>query len=81
MYSLPAINNQSSKQEVLDQLVNKFTPYAQNLLNSGGDFSYMNMYADNFRDPLLNQTNFTEYDVYSILNEACDISWRNQVKK
>lgn len=81
MYSLPAINKQSSKQEVIDQLVKKFAPYAQNLLISGGDFSYMNMYADNFRDPLLNQTNFTEYDIYSILNEACDISWRNQVNQ
>jgi len=80
MYSLTGITRQSSKQEVLEVLVKKFSPYAQNLLNSGGDFSYMNMYADNFQDQLVNQTSFTEYDIYTLLNEACDISWRNQAK-
>lgn len=80
MYNLPKINKESSKDEILEQLVHKFNPYAQNLLGSGGDFSYMNMYADNFREGLVNQTRFSEYEIYSILNEACDISWRNQVK-
>ncbi|PKQ63835.1 hypothetical protein BZG02_07375 [Labilibaculum filiforme] len=79
MNILSTINKQLNRQEVLEELVKVFSPYALNLLKSGGDFSYMNMYADNFRDQLLNQTNFSEYDIYTILNEACDISWRNQV--
>ncbi len=81
MNNLSAINKQSNKVEVIEELVKLFTPYAQNLLGSGGDFSYMNMYADNFRDQLLNQTNFTDYDVYTFLNEACDISWKKSVNK
>lgn len=81
MNNLSALNKQSNRQEVLDELIKLFTPYARNLVSSGADFSYMNMYADNFRDQLLNQTSFTEYDIYTILNEACDLSWKNQVNK
>jgi len=81
MDNLSAINKQSSRQEVLDELVKLFTPYAHNLVGSGADFSYMNMYADRFQDQLLSQTNLSEYDIFTLLNEACDISWRNQVQK
>lgn len=81
MNNLSALNKQSTKQEILDELLKLFTPYARNLLGSGADFSYMNMYADNFRDQIINQTSISEYDVYTILNEACDLSWRNQVNQ
>ena len=79
MYNLSGIDKQSSRQGILEELVKVFTPYAQNLIHSGGDFSYMNMYADNFSDQLLKITNLSDYDIFSILNEACDISWKNQI--
>lgn len=80
MIDLSAINKQLSREEVIAELVRLFTPYATNLLASGGDFSYMNMYADNFSDQLQNLSQFNEYEMYTILNEACDTSWRNSVK-
>jgi len=80
MIDLSAINMQMPREELIEELVRLFTPYAQNLLASGGDFSYMNMYADNFSDQLQNLSQFNEYDIYTILNEACDISWRNSVR-
>ena len=80
MIDLSAINKQMSREELIAELVRLFTPYAKNLLSSGGDFSYMNMYADNFSEQLQNLSQFNEYDMYLILNEACDTSWRNSVK-
>jgi len=80
MINLSAINKQLSREKLITELVKLFTPYATNLLASGGDFSYMNMYADNFSDQLQNLSQFNEYDIYTILNEACDISWRNSIR-
>ncbi|WP_372754031.1 hypothetical protein [Labilibaculum sp.] len=76
MFNLLNINKESSKEEILKELLKKFN----HLLGSDGNSSYMNMYADDFRQGLVTQTRFSEYDIYNILNEACDISWKNQVK-
>ncbi len=73
------INVTSNKEEVIAELSKLFTPYAKELLNSGADFSYMNMYADNFRDQILNSTIFNEEEVFEILNEACDRCWKSQI--
>ncbi len=73
------INKESSKDEIIKELSILFTPYAKELINSGADFSYMNMYADNFRDQLQNKTNLTEEDIFQILNEACDYCWKSQI--
>ncbi len=74
---LSNLNKHSSKEEIVAELVKLFSPYAQELINSGADFSYMNMYADNFKDILLAQTNMDEFEIFTILNEACDLSWRS----
>ncbi|MCW3786471.1 hypothetical protein [Plebeiibacterium sediminum] len=73
------INASSNKEEAIAELSIFFAPYAKELLNSGADFSYMNMYADNFRDELLNSTNFNEEEIFEILNEACDKCWKSQI--
>ncbi|MRT92828.1 hypothetical protein [Ancylomarina sp. 16SWW S1-10-2] len=81
MIDLSAIHKQMSREELIAELVRLFTPYAKNLLTSGGDFSYMNMYADNFSEQLQNLSQFNEYDIFNILNEACDTSWRVAVRR
>lgn len=73
------ITNISSKEEVIEELCKLFSPYAEELLNSGGEFNYMNMFADNFKEPLLKQTLFDEFEIFEILNTACDISWKRQM--
>lgn len=78
---LDSINKTQSRQEVIKKLIEAFTPYATELINSGADFSYMNMYADNFKDQLVKHTNFLEEDIFFILNEACDLSWRNKISQ
>lgn len=76
MNSMENIDKNSSEEMVINELCKLFVPYAQELLYSGGDFSYMNMYADNFKDALLAQTSFDEFAIFEILNEACDKSWK-----
>lgn len=73
------INSNSTKEEIIDALTDLFVPYAKELLNSGGDFSYMNMYADNFLSPLTSQTSLTDFEVYELLNEACELSWQKAI--
>ncbi|WP_066627375.1 hypothetical protein [Labilibacter marinus] len=78
MDEIITINKQSTREEIIDILVNLFSPYAAELLNSGGDFSYMNMYADNFSGQLQKQTDLSDEAIFEILNEACDLSWKRQ---
>lgn len=79
MDNLSGINNTSSKAEIIEELIKLFTPYATELIHSGADFSYMNMYADNFTDQLKKQTCFSDEEIFELLNEACDTSWKKQV--
>ncbi|MCW3805775.1 hypothetical protein [Plebeiibacterium marinum] len=74
-----SINKESSKDDIIKELMVLFIPYAKELINSGADFSYMNMFADNFREQLQNITNFNEHEIFEILNEACDASWKSQI--
>ena len=76
MIDLKNITLNSTPKEVIEELTQLFTPYAQELLKSGGDFSYMNMYADNFKEQIAQLTGFDEFEVFEILNEACDMAWR-----
>ncbi|WP_068473304.1 hypothetical protein [Saccharicrinis aurantiacus] len=80
MNNIDKVNSTSSREDIITELVKLFAPYAKELLNSGGDFSYMNMFADNFKDTLLKQTNLDEFEVFEILNEACDVSWKSQTE-
>ncbi len=73
------INNNSTKEDIIKELSILFTPYAKELINSGADFSYMNMYADNFHDQIVKKTNFSEEEVFEILNNACDYCWKSQI--
>ena len=79
MDKLSTLHAESSREEVITALEQLFTPYATELINSGADFSYMNMYADNFMQELIQKTSFSEYEIYGILNEVCELCWRNQV--
>ncbi|WP_282035869.1 hypothetical protein [Saccharicrinis aurantiacus] len=74
------ITASSSREDIITELVKLFATYAKELLNSGGDFSYMNMFADNFKHTILKQTNLDEFEVFEILNEACDVSWKSQTE-
>ena len=80
MIDLKNINQTSTKQETIEELAKLFAPYAIELINSGADFSYMNMYADNFNEQLIQLTGFDEFEVFEILNEACDKAWRENMK-
>ncbi len=73
------INHNSSKKQVIEELSNLFTPYAKELINSGADFSYMNMYAENFKEELSCKTKFSEQEIFEILNESCDNCWKSQI--
>ncbi len=75
MNLLSSISDTISDDELLNKLVELFLPYAKELLHSGGDFSYMNMYADNFKEELQQTTQKSEETIYELLNKACDISW------
>ncbi len=72
---LASITPNMNVSELRIQLVEILLPYAKELLHSGGDFSYMNMYADSFRNELQQITQMPEDTIYELLNEACDISW------
>ncbi|TLX73630.1 hypothetical protein E9993_14315 [Labilibacter sediminis] len=78
MNQLSSINSNSSKENIIEEMIKVLSPYAKELLSSGADFSYMNMYADNFTDQLKTITNLSDVEIFEILNEACDTSWRNQ---
>ncbi len=73
------INSNSTKEDIITELSKLFSPYAKELINSGADFSYMNMYADNFHDQIVKKTFFSEEEVFEILNNACDYSWKSQI--
>ncbi len=76
MDTLSKISKQSTKDEIKTILEQLLIPYAQELINSGGDFSYMNMYADNFMNHIILQSSFDEEEVFEILNECCESCWQ-----
>jgi len=77
MFQIDNIHSDSTREDVINILCVLFKPYALELINSGADFSYMNMYADNFKEELFSKTKFDEFEVFEILNEACDLSWKS----
>ncbi len=76
MDNLSAITKDSTKEDIIKILEIMFIPYAKELINSGGDFSYMNMYADNFMNQITFQSSFNEHEVFELLNEVCESSWQ-----
>ena len=78
MEAINTLSKQSTKHEIFEVLLALFRPYATELINSGADFSYMNMYADNFKDALQANTSLNDFEIFEILNDACDKSWKSQ---
>ncbi len=76
MDTLSKISKNSTKEEILTILEELLVPYAKELINSGGDFSYMNMYADNFMNQVILQSSYNEEEIFEILNESCENSWQ-----
>ncbi len=76
MDTLSKISQQTTKDEIKKILEGLLIPYAQELINSGGDFSYMNMYADNFMNQIILLSSFDEEEVFEILNESCENCWQ-----
>ncbi len=76
MDNLSAITKESTKEEIIKILEIMLIPYAKELINSGGDFSYMNMYADNFMNQITFQSALNEHEVFELLNEVCESCWQ-----